>query len=122
MSNILRTALDGSLSPQQAKTLLMGRPYPRVDQALCRSTALLTALHNSAAWFVDSYVMHVANTTLPDDVKQALLSGRDVNTGKENEIKACMTAANPATREAYKRQVEMSTLPAVLKEYLLGYC
>lgn len=122
LSTILQWALNSSLAPAEVVKLLTDPAHPAGEKSICKANALLTALHNSNAAFVDVYAMHIAASTLPDECKLALLGGRHADAGKEKEIKACMKAANAATLEAFARQVSMSALPALLKEELLRYC
>jgi hypothetical protein len=122
LSTILQWALNSDLAPAAIVNLLTGHAHSAGEQSICKSNALLTALHNSNAAFVDVYAMHIAASTLPDKCKLALLGGRHADAGKEKEIKACMKAADAATLEAFTRQVSMSSLRPPLKEELLRYC
>ena len=122
LSTILQWALNSSLLPAEMVKLLTGAAHPAGEKSICKSNALLTALHNSNVSYVDVYAMHIAASTLPDQCKLALLCGRHADAGKEKEIKACMKAADAPTLEAFTRQVSMSALPAPLKEDLLRYC
>lgn len=117
LASIVPWAVNSSLSPQQASALLTAPAITAYEKGPFRSNTLLTALHNSAAWFVDLYVMHVAGAALPDDVKAALLSGSN-----EKETKDCMKSADAATREAYERQVSASLLAGPVEQDLLRYC
>lgn len=122
LSTILQWALNSSLAPAEVVKLLTGPAHPAGEKSICKANALLTALHNSNAAFVDVYAMHIAASTLPDECKLALLGGRHADAGKEKEIKACMKAADAPTLEAFARQVSICALPAPLKEELLRYC
>ena len=122
LSTIMQWALNSTLAPAEIVKLLTGQAHPAGEKSICKSNALLTALHNSNASFIDVYAMHIAASTLPDECKLALLGGRHADAAKEKEIKACMKAANAPTLEAFARQVSMSSLPAPLKEDLLRYC
>lgn len=68
------------------------------------------------------FPMHVAGAALPDDVKAALLSGRNATGSNEKETKDCMKSADAATREAYERQVSASLLAGPVEQDLLRYC
>lgn len=122
LSTIMQWALNSSLAAAEIVELLTGPAHPAGEKSICKSNALLTALHNSNASFVDVYAMHIAASTLPDECKLALLGGRHADAGQEKEIKACMKAADAPTLEAFTRQVSMSALPAPLKQDLLRYC
>ena len=118
----IRQVLESDLDPVDKTRLLLGYAKPASDKSPLRSSALLTALIGKETKFIAAYINQIAKSTLPDDCKVQLLTGRHVDASNEKDFKVVMAAAGPEMRKFHADLIRMSPLPDAVKEKLLGYC